>query len=131
MPVELKFGNNTTIKEEIQNLDKHITIKNEKNSIPVYARLKVFAPSEILEYLDFASNNEESGWKYDETDGYIYYEPYLNTEETSNPLIIDVNIPEEYKKDFEIVIIYECSAVQWDANGAPYPNWNKKYSTLD
>ncbi len=113
------------MQEEMHELDKHITIKNwEDSNDRVYVRLKVFAPTEILEYLDFASNSEENGWKYDETDGYIYYEPYLNADETSNPLIIDVNIPEEYKKDFEIVVVFEYTPVRYYEDGSPYCIWD-------
>jgi len=69
-----------------------------------------------------------SGKWYDGQDGYWYYNEILKTGSTSETVL--VNIPEELlkdvtdEKDLNVIVLQECTPVQYDDNGEPYADWN-------
>lgn len=106
--------------EQLSGLDKHITVINSGDR-DEFARLKVFAPQEILDNMDIASDSGK--WEYKADDGYVYYKDILAPGEETEPLIIDVNIPEGYTQDFNIIVVIEVVPALNNDDGTLYADW--------
>lgn len=102
--------------EELKEKAKHVSIENT-GDYDCYVRVKAFSVYE-LEYKDMEN------WKYHEDDGYLYYTPILHPGETTTVVEIGVEIPED--KEFDVVVVQECSPVFYDEEGNPTPNWDFK-----
>lgn len=109
--------------EEVKKGKKIVSIENT-GDYDCYIRVKAYAGNNYnLSYADGGSGK----W-YDGGDGYWYYKDILEAGSTSETVL--VNIPEELleditdEKDLNVIVIQECTPVQYDDNGEPYADWN-------
>lgn len=117
---ELSLDPKTEIEENVEAMTKHIVIKNTGSS-DCYVRVKVFCGSQFsIEYTD------DSG-KWSKGDGdYWYYSDIVPAGEETSELLVKIVVPEEYKEDFDVVVIQECAPVIYDEDGNPTVDWNLK-----
>ena len=121
----------TTITEELSSWTKHVTITNDSNSQPVYVRVKVFCGSAY----QLVPQDEDGTWEKG-GDGYYYYtggntgDPHyagiLYPGESTTEFLVQINnVPKDVKdgKSFNVVVIYETTAVQYHEDGRPYADW--------
>lgn len=109
--------------EEVKEGKKIVSIKNT-GDYDCYIRVKAYAGNNYnLSYADGGSGK----W-YDGGDGYWYYKDILEAGSTSETVL--VNIPKELleditdEKDLNVIVIQECTPVQYDDDGEPYADWN-------
>lgn len=105
----------TEITESFSEWTKTVSIKSNEGSVPVFVRAKAFADQEI----ELTYKSDDNSWS-EGKDGYYYYSSVLQAgENTSNLLVHIGNIPEgkEDDLDFNVVVIYECTPVQYDDEG--------------
>lgn len=109
--------------EEVKEGKKIVSIENT-GDYDCYIRVKAYAGNSYnLSYADGGSGK----W-YDGGDGYWYYKDILEAGSTSETVL--VNIPKELleditdEKDLNVIVIQECTPVQYDDNGEPYADWN-------
>ena len=114
----ISLGDETNIHEEYRSGVKYVTISSEKDSQPVYVRVRGFASSEAgaLTYKAATAGDWADGG-----DDYWYYTKPLNGGETTS--VIRVEIPDKLwktgNKDFNVVVVYESAPVINDENGNP------------
>ena len=66
------------------------------------------------------------------SDGYYYYTPIVNAGETTTILKVLIgNVPEDVKEgdEFNVIVIYETTPVQYREDGTPYADWSVKLTT--
>lgn len=109
--------------EEVKKGKKIVSIENT-GDYDCYIRVKAYAGNNYnLSYADGGSGK----W-YDGGDGYWYYKDILEAGSTSETVL--VNIPQELleditdEKDLNVIVIQECTPVQYDDDGEPYADWN-------
>ena len=109
--------------EKVKEGKKIVSIENT-GDYDCYIRVKAYAGNSYnLSYADGGSGK----W-YDGGDGYWYYKDILEAGSTSETVL--VNIPKELleditdEKDLNVIVIQECTPVQYDDNGEPYADWN-------
>lgn len=109
--------------EEVKKGKKIVSIENT-GDYDCYIRVKAYAGNNYnLSYADGGSGK----W-YDGGDGYWYYKDILEAGSTSETVL--VNIPQELleditdEKDLNVIVIQECTPVQYDDVGEPYADWN-------
>ena len=109
--------------EEVIGGKKIVSIENT-GDYDCYIRVKAYAGNNYnLSYADGGSGK----W-YDGGDGYWYYKDILEAGSTSETVL--VNIPKELleditdEKDLNVIVIQECTPVQYDDDGEPYADWN-------
>ncbi len=113
----LALGTQTTVHEEIEGMEKHIRIENTGGT-ECYVRVKVFAGSRIE--LSCAGN----GWSRKE-DGYWYYSGIVAPGEFTEVLVVSIKAPEGgSEKEFNVVVIQECTPVLYDESGKAYGDWS-------
>jgi hypothetical protein len=83
--------------------------------------------------LDYSGDNWSDGG-----DGYWYYNGYIGNGESTTVLNVEIkNIPAEVKAgdNFNVVVIYETTPVQYDSDGkiisAIEADWNTEVQTND
>ena len=126
----------TRIEEQFSNKVKHIIIKSDQNSEPVWVRAKVFYAYQGIKDITIEGAANPSKWQRGETDenGYVYYnysEPLPGGGETEELTVtIDIKTsedgftPEEEEK-FNVIVIYESTPVRYDEDGSILPvDWN-------
>lgn len=128
----------TEIQENFSNWTKRVVIQSEPDGRPVYVRARAFAGDQ---YELIYSNDPETPkdtWKWYEgkykdnngvehTDGYWYYDDILYSGEVTTELFIRIEgLPEELENgyQFNVVVIYETTPVQYDPAGNPYADWS-------
>lgn len=122
----ISLGDETTVEEEEPtDWTKHVFITSKEDSEPVYVRVKAFVGSNYT--LTYSDANGK--WIPGE-DGYYYYVDILEGGQQTEQLDIKIkDIPED-AKDFNVIVIYETTPVQYDENGNPYKadeaDWNIK-----
>lgn len=117
----IELGDQTQISEEFSAWTKHVVITNEEGSQPVYIRVKAFCGSEYtLTYSDNGSGKWTPG-----DDGYYYYSDIVDAGGSADELLVQIlNVPETDPEDFQVVVIYESTPVQYDEKGVAYANWD-------
>ncbi len=119
----LPWENETEIREEMYDWQKHVVISNAEDSGPVYVRAKAFGGDEYgLTY--------ETGdsWTLGD-DGFCYYNAILQPGEETPELLVTIhNLPEDPEKDqqFNVVVVYESTPVSYDEAGNPFANWDER-----
>ncbi len=129
---EVQFSEKTEIIETFDNWTKHLTVTNEgDDNGQVYVRARGFAPEGMT--LDYSGDNWSDGG-----DGYWYYNSYIGNGESTTVLNVEIkNIPAEVKAgdNFNVVVIYETTPVQYDSDGkiisAIEADWNTEVQTND
>ncbi len=112
----LSLGHSTEIEENFENWTKDIVITNTGN-VDCYVRVKVLAGSQFT--IDFSGD----GWS-DGEDGYWYYANSIAPDEATGSLLAAITLPEDFMEDFNVAVVQECTPVQYDADGNPYPDWD-------
>ena len=117
----------TDIKEEVSDWTKHVAILN-RGDVPVYVRARAFAGSEYNLVYDTGGN-----WTLGD-DGFFYYNNVLNPGETTPELLVKIENPPKDPtegQEFNVVVVYECIPVQFDASGEQYADWNMKLTARE
>lgn len=108
-------------REDFYEWTKHVTVVSTENSVPVYVRARAFAGDQYE--LTYSGN----GWSRG-SDGFYYYNEILYGGQETPELLVHIgNIPEDAVEgdDFNVIVIYEYTPVQYDENGNPYADWSK------
>lgn len=128
--VIISLGDETTVQENFSEWTKKIAITSESDSEPVYVRVKAFCSKYKFEYIDPSENKDR--WVPGPGD-YYYYREILKGGETTPELLVhirDVPSDEVEQEDFNVIVIYETTPVQYDEDGKPIApediDWNKK-----
>ncbi len=111
----------TELKEEIQNLDKVITVENT-GTAEAFIRVKVFYPNPELNNMEVTFESDE-GWE-EKDDGYWFYTKVLAGGETTSEL--KVNVTAHVKADggtpdFQIIVVHENTPAVYDESGNAQP----------
>lgn len=129
---KINLGFATEIEEFVDGMHKEITISN-KGPQSVWVRATAFSAFE----LDYSKT---TGWT-DGGDGYWYYNSFLAAGDDTGdtPLVVEISTKDKEaaaSADFNIIVLYECAPVLYDANGNPSPasatdqaNWNIEPAT--
>ena len=121
----LHVGSRPDIEEEFSGWPKTVTVSNAEGSAPVYVRARGFAGSEYsLVYLD-----ETNSWTVG-GDGFYYYNAILNAGEATSPLQVGIGGIPEGEESFNVAVVYECTPVQYRADGTPYADWEIRLEPL-
>ena len=122
--VVFQMGETRTEPHEKVKEGKKIVFIENTGDYDCYIRVKAYAGNNYnLSYADGGSGK----W-YDGGDGYWYYKDILEAGSTSETVL--VNIPKELleditdEKDLNVIVIQECTPVQYDDDGEPYADWN-------
>lgn len=116
----LSLGSKTEIEENVEAMTKHIAIRNTGDA-DCYVRVKVFCG----EQFELQFSGEEGQWTQKE-DGYWYYNEIVPAGAQTSELLAKIVVPEEYKDNFDVIVIQECAPVVYDENGNPTVDWNLK-----
>lgn len=111
----VSLGFETEITEEYADLHKDITISN-KGPQSVWVRATAFSV--------FGLTYSGTGWT-DGGDGYWYYDSILAADEATEVLKVEISTDDQEKAssaDFNIIVLYECTPVMYDASGNPSPS---------
>ena len=142
MPI--KVTPTTTPHEWFANKTKHFTVSNAADATaPVFIRAGVFS-SKMLPVTEISgsgwSGRDKGDWNYEIGDGWYYYgssakdltavAPGAETKE----LLVKFTFPEVqsnekpdgsvYGDNYNMIIVYEATPVQYDENGNPYADWD-------
>lgn len=124
----ITLGTQTSVKEEVEDMTKHIVISNTGES-ECYVRVKVFSGSQYtINFSGVVDENNVPYWTLNE-DGYWYYKDILPVGEETEELLAKIEVPAELKESFDIVVIQECTPVLYDEAGNPYADWNRQIDT--
>ena len=129
--VEFNMGYTETIPhEEVKEGNKIVSIENT-GDYDCYVRVKAYAGEGFsLSYDDGGSGKWTAG-----ADGFMYYGEILSPGQTSETVII--HIPEELlaevddEQDLNVIVIQECTPVQYNDDGKPYADWTVTFSGED
>lgn len=104
--------------------DKQVSIQNT-GDIECYVRVKAFAPGGVV--LDYTPADSDWEKPQENGDGYWYYNKILPAGEATSILKIAVNSGKtsQQLKNFNVVVVQECTPVLYDSDGKPYADWNK------
>lgn len=112
----ISLGDQTTIEESFSSWTKHVAITADEGSEPVYVRAKAYCSAYTVTYSD------ESGKWTPGSGDYYYYSDILRAKETTDELLVqirDVPSDEVEQKDFNVIVIYETTPVQYHEDGTP------------
>lgn len=121
-------GEVTTVDEEFSFNDwtKRLVVTNTDTSgRSVYVRARAFSGSR------YPLTYGGTGWESSD-DGYFYYENILDAGGSTEELLVEIKgVPEEVTEpeSFNVVVVYETTPVQYDADGNPYADWSLKLET--
>ena len=127
---KVNLGFETIIEEKVESTQKTVTIRNSGPE-SVWVRVTAFSAYD----LDYSKTK---GWTKSDDDGYWYYDKILAAgESTTDNLIVGISRPAEETQidDFNVIVLYECTPVQYDENGNPDPatamaaKWDLKADT--
>ena len=113
-----------TVEEDFSACTKHVSIKSEPDSEPVYIRVRAFCG----EAYQLVYSDASGKWSPD-SDGYYYYSDVVKGGEATDVLDIKIeNVPEDVKDpaSFNVVVIYETTPVLYREDGTPYADWSAK-----
>lgn len=128
---EISLGYESEIEEKVENKQKIVTLKNTGNQAE-YVRVKVFTAEELADGVKYSVSYDESDWTY--SDGYYVYNSILEPGESTNSAVtVKFEFPsDDYDREFNIVVIQECTSVKLDSNGNKYADWsNVEETTTD
>ena len=120
---KINLSPDTTIDEpQVAAGVKHLVVTNT-NETPVYVRAKAFAGDDVT--IEYTSENWAEG-----DGGYVYFNNILEAKaktDGDNELLVkftyngtDVEVGDQYN----VIVVYEATPVQYDENGNPYADWN-------
>ncbi len=143
----LSLGDETTIEENFSSWMKSLVITSEADSKPVYVRARAFSgdlypvtysDGEVFNQENPAvEDDQERGVWTPKADGYYYYSKILYGGGKTNELQVKIeNVPQDVtEKEFNVVVVYETTPVQYKEDGTPYGvdeiNWNAAELEVD
>lgn len=149
----ISLGDETTVEENFSAWMKSLVITSTADSEPVYVRARAFSgDSYPLTYSDGEAFNEEDpegkhgddgvgsgqdGFWAPNADGYYYYSKIIYGGGKTNELQVKIeNVPEDVtEKEFNVVVIYETTPVQYKEDGTAYGpseiNWDEAKLDVD
>lgn len=112
--------------EKVKEGKKIVSIENT-GDYDCYIRIRAYAGN------NYNLTYEDGGFGkwYDGKDGYWYYKDILTVGSTSKT--VNVILPQELlkdvtdEKDLNVIVIQECTPVQYDDNGEPNADWNATF----
>ena len=118
----IHMGSTTTIEEDFKDWMKTVVISNKAGSKPVFIRAQAYAASQSQPV------TSGTGWTGPDAQGWYYYGPTLPGGGSTEPLYVKINnVPAaEEELQFNVVVVYESTPVQYDETGKPYPDWTMK-----
>ncbi len=121
----IHLGDQTDIEEDVSQWKKHIKIKSDADSDPVYIRARAYWGD------DYTCHYEDSSGKWSpRSDGWYYYSDIVYGGDITDELVVVIdNHPEidQPGPDFNVIVVYESLPVEYDSNGnIVEPDWNKK-----
>lgn len=119
----LNLEYSTETKEELDGLDKHITMTNTGNT-EVFVRVQLFYGEGSNQNVTVTVPGEGTGegWSQDAADSHVWnYAGTLAPGQSTSQLVVDVTANETIK-DYNIVVIGQTSPVLYDENNDPYPS---------
>lgn len=119
----ISLGSKTDITENFSDWTKHIEIANTGEN-DCYVRVKVFSGSQF----DVEFSGESGAWSQGD-DEYWYYSEIVPAGGKTSVLNAKINVPTDFEDDFNVVVIQECTPVQFDENGNAYADWTQKIDT--
>lgn len=108
------------IDEDFYDWTKHVVIEST-GSTDCYVRARTYAPAQYQDKLLYSGD----GWERRD-DGWWYYTGILEGGKKTNELTVRIEgLTEapELNENFDVVVVYECAPVLYDANGDPYTSW--------
>lgn len=117
----------TTPEETVSDWTKHIRIKNT-GDFDCYVRVKLFAGAEYQEQLTYT---DTSGKWSPGADGYYYYSDIVPAGGSTEELLAGIkNIKDsmestDSQRDFNVIVVQECTMVVYDKEGRPSADWSK------
>lgn len=144
----LHMGHEEHVDEEFSNWNKKINITFTEDSKPVYIRARAFCADYALTLSDEEVQNDgdepvNENWVPAE-DGWMYYTKVYRPQKdkdgnmiAADPLFVRINnVPKSEMEgirkgdEFNVIIVYETTEVQYDSAGNPLPwdqvDWTKK-----
>lgn len=127
--IPIKVEPTTTITEENGPGTKTIRIRNTGENVPAYARVRIYAAS------DLGASAVGDGWSGSIGSWFEYAEPLAVGAETK-PLEVSFELEHAYNEaegiegarngdETNIIVVFECVPVTYDADGNPLPaSWN-------
>ena len=120
----------TEIEESITDWTKHVVIRSNPFSIPVYVRARAFTDGRFT-----LTYPQTAGWTAN-SDGYFYYDEILYASESTSELQVHIKLgdreinsitnKEELKNlGFNVVVVYECTRATDDNGNVIQPNWDQ------
>ena len=140
------LGHEEHEEEAFKQWNKELSIKISDDSNPVYLRARAFCADYELSYSDDIVGEDgkttNKNWVGPSNDGWVYYTEILgkNDKRRAESLFVKINnVPENkdevaFKGDeFNVIIVYEATRVQYDDNGNELPwdrvDWTQKVDT--
>ena len=77
---------------------------------------------------DVEFSGESGAWSQGD-DEYWYYSEIVPAGGKTSVLNAKINVPADFEDDFNVVVIQECTPVQFDENGKAYADWTQKIDT--
>lgn len=112
--VETKSGKpvrlNETIpsfKEELDGINKHLTLSPGENSDPIFVRVKVIVIDSLKDRVSYQiPEGYEGKWETRNDDGYLYYKEVLKVGDKAE-LDVIVDVTDLEIDEFNVIVIYE------------------------
>ena len=117
----IQLTGETAIDEDFADWTKRVTITNQKG-VPIYVRARAYSAFE-LQY-------KGTGWQGKE-DGWYYYQSAVEAGKSTSILNVKIEkqpAPEE-ETNFNVIVVYESTPVQYDTGGNPYADWKMVLDT--
>lgn len=123
----------TDLDEEVisdeDSLRKEVRVRNTGET-DCYIRVKVFAGSQVgqVQNSSMVSTAGEN-WREAE-DGFWYYESIVPAGGETEKLTVRITLPSEENREyleirnFDVIVVEECTQVRYDAAGNAYADWN-------
>lgn len=137
--IEVKVTPSTEINEWMKGTEKHVVITNSEDATaPVYVRVGVFTS---LKTTTLGGTNwsgpAADGWTGPAGLGWFNYDKIVQPGEGTDEFLVDAEFPtiksaDKPDADFEpgqnvnVIVVYESTPVQYDADGNPYADWSLK-----
>lgn len=121
----LNFGYDSTIEEKVEDLTKTLTLTNTGET-DVYVRARAFVGEQYSLKYDGTGN-----WTPDEDGWFVYNDPVAPGEAAVMTVTV-CDIPEtmEDGDKLNVAVVYECTPVQYKADGTPYADWSYAYRNV-
>lgn len=115
----VKFGHETTIEEEVKDLTKTVTLTNTGET-DVYVRARAFVGEQYKLLIDGTGN-----WTLDKDGWLVYADPVAPNGAAVFKVTVD-NVPASMEDGdkLNVAVVYECTPVQYKADGTPYADWS-------